>query len=149
MLEGKSMPSTMAANTNLSPVSLSVFSLAPDLLFNCSRELEYAKIRTVLQSRTLERPFAVSVRFSVVRYSVIEWVRRWTLSLKRRWRCMLFIYIYIYLFIYINDSGHKKVSFVRINQVSILNGLISVKIYELFRREKRNCLLYLVTYQCQ
>ena len=34
----------------LSPVSLSVFSLIPDLLFDCSRVLEYAKIRTVLQS---------------------------------------------------------------------------------------------------
>ena len=34
----------------LSPVSLSVFSLVPDLLFDCSRVLEYAKIRTVLQS---------------------------------------------------------------------------------------------------
>ena len=30
-------------------VSLSVFSLAPDLLFDCSCELAYAKIRTVLQ----------------------------------------------------------------------------------------------------
>ena len=28
----------------LSPVSLSVFSLVPDLLFDCSRLLEYAKI---------------------------------------------------------------------------------------------------------
>ena len=27
-----------------------VFSLIPDLLFDCSRVLEYAKIRTVLQS---------------------------------------------------------------------------------------------------
>ena len=36
----------------LSPVSLSVFSLIPDLLFDCSRVLEYAKIRTVLQSMT-------------------------------------------------------------------------------------------------
>ena len=34
----------------LSPVSLSVFSLVLDLLFDCSRVLEYAKIRTVLQS---------------------------------------------------------------------------------------------------
>ena len=34
----------------LSPVSLSVFSLIPDLLFDCSGVLEYAKIRTVLQS---------------------------------------------------------------------------------------------------
>ena len=34
----------------LSPVSLSVFSLVPDLLFDCSRVLECAKIRTVLRS---------------------------------------------------------------------------------------------------
>ena len=32
----------------LSTVSLSVFSLAPDLLFYCSSVVEYAKIRTVL-----------------------------------------------------------------------------------------------------
>ena len=32
----------------LFPVSLSVFNLVPDLLFDCSRVLEYAKIRTVL-----------------------------------------------------------------------------------------------------
>ena len=38
------------------PVSLSVFSLVPDLLFDCSRVLEYTKIRTVLQSTVeLER----------------------------------------------------------------------------------------------
>jgi len=35
----------------LSPVSLSVFSLIPDLLFDCSCVLEDAKIRTVLQSK--------------------------------------------------------------------------------------------------
>ena len=36
---------------NVSPqVSLSVLSLVPDLLFDCSHVLEYAKIRTVLQS---------------------------------------------------------------------------------------------------
>ena len=34
----------------LSPVSLSVFSLVLHLLFDCSRVLENAKIRTVLQS---------------------------------------------------------------------------------------------------
>ena len=34
----------------LSPVSLSVFSLVEDLLFDCTRILEYAKIPTVLQS---------------------------------------------------------------------------------------------------
>ena len=33
-----------------SPVLLSVFSLVPDLLLDCLRILEYAKIRTVLQS---------------------------------------------------------------------------------------------------
>ena len=35
----------------ISSVSLSVFSLVPDLLFDCSRVLEYAIIRTVLQSK--------------------------------------------------------------------------------------------------
>ena len=39
-----------ASHARLSPVSLSVFSFVPDLLFDCSRVLEYAKIRTVLQS---------------------------------------------------------------------------------------------------
>jgi len=34
----------------LSPVLLSVFSPVPDLLFDCSRVLEFAKIGTVLQS---------------------------------------------------------------------------------------------------
>ena len=38
----------------LSPASLPVFSLVPDLLFDCSRVYEYAKIRTVLQSSTIE-----------------------------------------------------------------------------------------------
>ena len=33
------------------PVSLSVFSFTPDLLFDCSRVLEYAKIQTVLESK--------------------------------------------------------------------------------------------------
>ena len=37
-------------HTRLSPVPLSVFSLVVDLLFDCLRVLEYAKIRTVLQS---------------------------------------------------------------------------------------------------
>ena len=35
---------------SLSPVLLSIFSLAPDLLLDCSKVLEYAKIQTVLQS---------------------------------------------------------------------------------------------------
>ena len=39
-----------ASLTRLSPVSLSVFSLVPDLLFDCSRVLEYGKMWTVLQS---------------------------------------------------------------------------------------------------
>ena len=37
-------------------VSLSVSSLVPDLLFDCSRILEYAKIQTVLQSNLLKTP---------------------------------------------------------------------------------------------
>ena len=40
----------MIGRERLSPVSLFVFSLVPDLLFDCSRVLEYEKIRTVLQS---------------------------------------------------------------------------------------------------
>ena len=43
--------SARASHPRLSPVSLSVFGLVPDLLFDCSHVLEYAKIRTVLQSR--------------------------------------------------------------------------------------------------
>ena len=35
------------------PVSLSVFSLVPDLLFDCPRVLEYEKIRSVLQSKVI------------------------------------------------------------------------------------------------
>ena len=38
----------------LSPISLSVFSLVPHLLFGCLRVLEYAKIRTVLQSKPID-----------------------------------------------------------------------------------------------
>ena len=37
---------TRGKRASLTPV----FSLVPDLLFDCSRALEYAKIRTVLQS---------------------------------------------------------------------------------------------------
>ena len=36
---------------SLPPVSLSVFSLAPELLLDCSRVLEYAEKQTVLQSK--------------------------------------------------------------------------------------------------
>ena len=36
---------------SVSPQSRSVFNLVPDLLFNYSRALEYAKIRTALQSK--------------------------------------------------------------------------------------------------
>ena len=42
-----------ASLTRLSPVSLSVFSLVPDLFFDCSRVLEYAKIRTVFKLGSL------------------------------------------------------------------------------------------------
>ena len=49
----------------LSPVSLSLFSLFPDLLFDCSRVLEYAEIRTVLQSKTKSRLSAGSLRTNV------------------------------------------------------------------------------------
>ena len=57
----------------LSPVSLSVFSLVPDLLFDCSPVLEYAKIRTVLQSmedvNTRQR---ISFSFPELQYSLLD-----------------------------------------------------------------------------
>ena len=46
-------------------MSLSVFSLVPDVLFDCSHVLEYAKIRTVSQSIA----FAVSLRFEPFKVS--------------------------------------------------------------------------------
>ena len=45
------------ASKRLSPVSLSVFCLVPDLLFDCSRVFEYAKIRTVCKLSNCERQF--------------------------------------------------------------------------------------------
>ena len=45
-----------AREKRLSPVSLSVFNLVPDLSFDCLRVLQYAKIRSVLQSRTQTDP---------------------------------------------------------------------------------------------
>ena len=45
-----------SARASHAPVSLSVFSFVPDLLFDCSRVLEYAKIRTVLQSTVARAP---------------------------------------------------------------------------------------------
>ena len=50
---GKAWRKSLTDAKHLSPVSLSVFRLVPDLLFDCSRVLEYAKIRTVLQSSIL------------------------------------------------------------------------------------------------
>ena len=50
----ESLTRAKRASQRLSPVSLSVFSLVPHLLFDCSHVLEYAKIRTVLQSKHLK-----------------------------------------------------------------------------------------------
>ena len=49
---GKVWRKSLTRAKRLSPVSLSVFSFVADLSFDCSRVLEYAKIRTVLQSRS-------------------------------------------------------------------------------------------------
>ena len=43
----KSLKSAKRASLTLSPVSLSVFSLVPGLLFDCCRVLKYVKIGTV------------------------------------------------------------------------------------------------------
>ena len=48
---GKACRKSLTRAKRVSPqVSLTVFSLVADLLFGCSSVLEYAKIRTVLQS---------------------------------------------------------------------------------------------------
>ena len=58
------------------PVSLSVFSLAPDLLFDCSSWLEYAKVRTVLQSTNRPFPSSPSLCFKT-RSSAQPLIWRW------------------------------------------------------------------------
>ena len=54
-----------AREKRLSPLSLSVFNLVPDLSFDCSRVLEYAKIRTVLHS---SRIASSSILFSCLQF---------------------------------------------------------------------------------
>ena len=63
----------------LFPVSLYVFSLVPDLLFDCFRVLECAKMRTVLQSSLLAT-WSLSKKQSVLRFlsgflTFILWLR--------------------------------------------------------------------------
>ena len=52
-MRAKRASSRREQKNRLYPVLLSVFSLVADLLFDCSRVLEYAKIATVLQSITM------------------------------------------------------------------------------------------------
>ena len=52
---GFSVAKASHTRDGLSPVSLSLFSLASDLLFDCSRVLEYPKIQTALQSMIVWR----------------------------------------------------------------------------------------------
>ena len=49
---GKAWRKSLTRTKRASVTRLSVFSLVPNLLFDCSRVLEYAKIRTVLQSKS-------------------------------------------------------------------------------------------------
>ena len=67
------------------------FSLAPDLLFDCSRELEYAKIRTVLQ---LSDHDSFRDRLRNIFNARLRWPGAWpscaTLHLKPQ--CMLFLF---------------------------------------------------------
>ena len=49
---GKAWRKSLTRTKRASVTRLSVFSLVPDLLFDCSLVLEYAKIRTVLQSKS-------------------------------------------------------------------------------------------------
>ena len=50
VLRARSWRTSRALRACESPVSLSVFSLVPDLFFDCSHVLEHATIRTFLQS---------------------------------------------------------------------------------------------------
>ena len=65
-----------------SPVSLSVFSLVVDLLFDCSRWLEYAKIRNVLQSTIGPFPSSPSLCFKT-RSSAQPLIWRWFFLLEQ------------------------------------------------------------------
>ena len=49
---GKAWRKSLMRTKRASLTRLSVLSLVPDLLFDCSRVLEYAKIQTVLQSKS-------------------------------------------------------------------------------------------------
>ena len=68
-----------ARDFSVSPqVSLSVFSLVPDLLFDYSRVLEYAKIRTVLQSSSdTACPYEIHVRLKV-HHRVKSFLKYWS-----------------------------------------------------------------------
>ena len=55
----------------LSPVSLSVFSLVLDLLFDCLCVLEYAKMRTVLQSTLFRGRKLISPPIPTPNYSSV------------------------------------------------------------------------------
>ena len=58
----RSARASHARRACLSPVSLSIFSLASDLLFDCTRVLEYVKIPTVLQSSLFMTRMSKSTR---------------------------------------------------------------------------------------
>ena len=60
-------------------VSPSLFSLVPDLLFNCSRVLEYAKIRTVLQSKYCN----TYMKFPSLKKAWIGSACKWKLPIKQ------------------------------------------------------------------
>ena len=70
---------------------LSVFSLIPDILFDCSRVLEYAKIRTVLQSNVSKACLAcarlsdsiVGTYFRVFKYARVVKQKVWNTTENR------------------------------------------------------------------
>ena len=60
------------------PVLLSVFSLAHDLSFDCSRVREYSKIRIVLQSKNSQFKLWLRMWWDLVR--ALVWVTVWPLE---------------------------------------------------------------------
>ena len=74
-------------------VSISVFSLAPDLLFDCSRVYEYAKIRTVLQSPFQRSWFFLSFTnrypLGVCRHVLYRRFPKWRQQVRKMSKAML------------------------------------------------------------
>ena len=115
----------------LSPVSFTVFCLVSDLLFDCSRVLEYAKIRTenLAKRSSLLRPFHYFlvniIRTLVNEISLLRPVPPFTSKyhqniskLKSRWKVKPFVPVPLFTSKYcqdtlVNEKIAKRSSFLR------------------------------------